>query len=172
MSHVRRFLRRSAGLLVLLIIGLAALREPLHARQVLLFRAPPGWVLAPLTGEVVEYVKPGERVEAWTELVTVQSLKRPKTIRLADFYEQLKATRSSRCPDVTEWQIIEESEQSLLYEWRTRDTCDGHPPQVELARLILTRDSFYRVAYATRGEMPAESRATWLEWLRSQKTRK
>jgi hypothetical protein len=104
--------------------------------------------------------------------VTLQSLRRPETIRLADFYESLKAQRAARCPDTTEWTVIEQSEQSLLYEWRLRETCQGHPPQAEVARLVLARDSFYRVAYATRGEFSPGTRATWLEWLRSQKVRK
>jgi hypothetical protein len=146
--------------------------DSLRAQQVLLFQPPPGWVLAPITGIAMEYMKPGEKGDAWTELVTVQSLPRSKTVRLAEFYDALKATRSARCPDLTEWDLIEQSDESLLYEWRTRGMCEGHPPQVELARLVLTRDSFYRVAYATRGALTAEARTTWLAWLRSQKVRR
>lgn len=153
-------------------VMVAMAHETLLAQQVLLFRPPPGWVMAPVTGHGMEFVKPGDKVDAWTELVTVVTLERAKTVRLAEFYDALKARRSARCPDLTEWTVIEQSDESLLYEARTRGTCEGYPPQVELARLILTRDSFYRVEYVTRGELTAEDRTTWLEWLRGQKVRR
>lgn len=162
----RRLLWAGFGLMV------SAAQGALLAQQVLLFRPPAGWVMAPLTASGMEWVKPGEKVEAWTELVTVDTLKWAKTIRLPAFYDALKTMRSARCPDMTEWEVIDQTDESLLYEWRTRGVCEGNPPQVELARLVLTKDSFYRVGYATRGELTAEARTTWLEYLRSQNVRK
>lgn len=67
---------------------------------------------------------------------------------------------------MTEWSIVGEERESVLYEWHTTDVCEGQPIQWELARLVFGRNTGYRVAYTSRAQPTAEMRATWIEWLR------
>ena len=84
-----------------------------------------------------------------------------------EFLDQLKGTRERACPGVTEWRIVEEGSNAVLYEWNTTAVCEGQPIQWEVARLVFGRNTGYRVAYTTRSQLNAEPRATWIEWLRS-----
>jgi len=66
---------------------------------------------------------------------------------------------------VSDWTIVQEEREAILYEWRTTGICEGQPIQWELARLIFGRNTGYRVAHTTRAQLTTESRATWGEWL-------
>jgi hypothetical protein len=150
--------------LVLFMPGVASAQESLNVRT------PGGWELGSPVQQtrdqlVMEYVKKGEKIDSWTELLTIQQFRRKGSPR--EFFDQLKGTRERGCPGVTEWRIEAEEHDALLYEWNTTAVCEGQPVQWELARLVFGRNSGYRVAYATRSQLNAETRATWTEWLRS-----
>ena len=152
------------AVLVLLMTGAASAQENLNLRP------PSDWELGYGPKEtrdsmIMEYVKKGEKIDSWTELVTIQQFRRKSSPR--EFFDQLKGTRERACPGVTEWRIVEEERNTVLYEWNTTAICDGEPAQWELARLLLGRNTGYRVAYTTRGQLGAETRATWTGWLRS-----
>jgi hypothetical protein len=66
------------------------------------------------------------------------------------------------CPSLV-WNVIEESEKTVLYEWRDSG-CGGFEPQHEVARVTIERSGLYRLAYAakTKRPLPAERRQQWL----------
>jgi hypothetical protein len=153
------------AVLVLLMTGVASAQENLSLRP------PSDWEVgygpAQTRDEMImEYVKKGEKIDNWTELLTVQQFRRRKASP-REFFDQLKGTRERACPGVTEWRIVQEEPNAVLYEWNTTAVCDGQPVQWELARLLFGRNTGYRVAYTTRGQPSAETRATWTDWLRS-----
>lgn len=116
---------------------------------------------------LMEFVKKGEKIDNWTELLTMQQFRRargPSSLR--EFYESAKQVREKRCPGLAEWTIVEEAEATLLYEWKMIGVCENQPPQSELVRLLLGRNTAYRVAYTTRSAWTPEIRTRWLEWLR------
>ena len=160
---VKPVFRICLAVLVLLMSGVATAQENLS------FRPPDGWKLGPVQQTrdqlLMEYVKPGEKIDSWTELLTTQQFRRKGSPR--EFFDQLKGTREKGCPGVTEWRIVEEGSNTLLYEWNTTAVCEGEPVQWEVARLVFGRNTGYRVAYTTRSQLNAESRAAWTEWLRS-----
>ena len=79
----------------------------------------------------------------------------------------LKEARERQCPGLTEWRMVEEERNTVLYEWDTTAVCEGQPIQWEMARLLFGRNTGYRVAYTTRAQLSAEARAAWTDWLRS-----
>jgi hypothetical protein len=153
------------------IVALPA-RGAIAAQENLALRPPPDWELGEPPSQtkdylIMEFVKKGEKIDHWTELITMQQFRRTKSSPAPRaLYENVKALREKACPGVTEWNIIEESDGALLFEWRTTADCQSHPPQSELVRLIFAKRTYYRVGYNTRGELTAEARTTWLDWLR------
>src|SRR5262245_42266803 len=98
-----------------------------------------------------EFVRPGETLQNWTELLTIQRFHKrfvaqpPETL----MYE-LKTRMEQRCPGVV-WQVIRRQEKSILYEWQIA-TCPSHPAQHEIARLLDGEVTLWRLAYTVRGK--------------------
>jgi hypothetical protein len=149
--------------LVLLMTGVAPAQENLT------FRPPSDWELGSPVQQtrdqlILEYVKKGEKIDSWTELLTMQQFRRKGSPR--EFFDQLKGTRERACPGLTEWRMVQEERNTVLYEWNTTAVCEGQPVQWEVARLLFARNTGYRVAYTTRGQLSAETRTKWTDWLR------
>ena len=128
----------------------------------------PGHRLVNNIHTTTEYVLPGQEVQNWEELVTVERL-----LGLADRKvdpQQLMESIKQRIQNLdpkAEWKIIEENENDVLYEWRLSGTLE-RPPHHELARLVKGRRDIYRIAYAARTEL-GTNRDTWTNLLRSAK---
>jgi hypothetical protein len=155
----------------ILVLSLFAAAD-LGAQENLSFRPPDDWELKPANVQqkgdqlLMEFVKKGERIDNWTELLTMQQFKRARgSASPREFYESAKQMRDKRCPGI-EWAIVEEAEGTLLYDWKTTAACEGQPPQSELVRLIFGRNTAYRVAFTTRAALTSEMRTKWIEWLR------
>lgn len=141
------------------------------AQENLNFRPPEGWksgnVQETKDALLMEFVKAGETVANWTELLTVQQFRRSSgSPSPRGFYDRLRAGREALCPGVSEWRIVTEEAATVLYEWNTSGPCDNQPAQWEIARLIFARKTGYRVAFTTRTQPTAEVRSTWTNWLR------
>ena len=154
-----------AGLLLLILTA-----GQVNAQENLNFKPPPDWDLANTQQTrdqlLLEFVRKGEKIDNWTELLTLQQFRRGRgSPPPRGFYESLRQTREKNCPGITEWTVLEEAESVLLYEWKTTAACEKQPPQSELARLIFGRNTGYRAAYATRAPLTPEVRTKWLEWL-------
>ena len=120
---------------------------------------------------IAEFVRPGETVENWTELVTMQSfMKRPsRNLRADALMDGLRSRMAQRCPDVV-WDVLESSEREVLYECHIRD-CAPHPDQHEIARFLENQTTVFRVAYSARGgDRSEETRTRWLERLQGLST--
>ncbi len=112
---------------------------------------------------VKEYVLPGETVKNWTELVTVQTFPG----RQADMTARKTMLRTKKitlkdCPDAM-WNVITESEEAILYEWRTTD-CPGYGSEYEVSKLIRGKMGIHRLAYANR-KLPIskDRRNRWID---------
>ena len=80
------------------------------------------------TQRVTEYVPPGQKIESWTELLTVpddQETRKPPAIDAlaASAYKDL----TKRCPGKVTWNVIAREAasrrggESLLFEWSVKD---------------------------------------------------
>ncbi len=98
---------------------------------------------------IVEYVLPGETVQTWTELITIQQfLDLPAKITPASLFQQMKTSMQQRCRQV-DWKIIRKSKNAVLYQWRAIG-CANIKDQHEIAKLQRNRNGLYRFAYVSK----------------------
>lgn len=110
-----------------------------------------------------EYVRPGETLGDWRELLTVQVFDRARGGFPAPAAAEasLRQKMVARCPGVV-WNEIAADSASVLYEWRVAG-CAGQPDQHEVARILEGRGARARIAYARKGAaMPDSVRAGWV----------
>jgi len=109
---------------------------------------------------IKEFVLPGENVNNWTELVTVQSFLGAQKRMTAEEIVLGMKQQLNECPKAM-WRIIQGDNDEFLYEWQTVD-CPGWDNQYELAKVIRGQTAIHRVAYANR-KLPIseETRRQW-----------
>lgn len=137
------------------------------------FEAPPGttWQLAYSgtlpNASIIEYVPEGEDVESWSELVTVLRTYRMIGESRRDSFQDLQETREDECPGSTRWNLVEESDDRLIFEsWAA--PCLGFQEHYELAAFVDgTRDRI-KLSYAVKApEVDRDVREAWLATMRS-----
>ena len=118
-SRFKRYATSRAYLLFVLLLT----PPGVGAQENLRFLPPPEWEPGNTRQTrdelLMEFVKKGEKIDNWTELLTMQQFRRtrgPSSLR--EFYESAKQVREKRCPGLTEWTIVEEAEATQLYEWK------------------------------------------------------
>lgn len=98
---------------------------------------------------IVEYVLPGETVQTWTELITIQRFPGMSTkVTPALLFQRMKSSMQQRCRQA-EWKIIRKSKNAVLYHWRTTG-CANIKDQHEIAKLQRNRTGLYRFAYVSK----------------------
>lgn len=115
-----------------------------------------------------EFVLPGERVQNWTELFSIQRLhglaKQQAPVR--QITEGMMASLLNTNP-MRQYRIIEATDDSVLYEWKVPANGE-EPPQHEVARLMRGKIDVHRVAFVVKkDQMDAEVRRQWLNLLRN-----
>jgi len=113
-----------------------------------------------------EFVRPGQTVENWTELVTVQ--RHRKTADLGSVDDQIAAHHTdlvARCPDSTV-EVIRRTPDGVLYEAHVVN-CQQGADEHGLARVFDGTSNRFLVSYAVRGAvaMTPERRAERIEKL-------
>ena len=116
----------------------------------------------------IEQVRKGDDFQNWYELLTMQNFARPwGGATPAAALEELKAVHEKRCPGVTVWNVIEQDEASIFYEWQAR-MCAGWAEQHELARICYGVNNVWLMRYTVKEyTMTAEQREEMLKTLRS-----
>ena len=116
---------------------------------------------------MVEFVLPDERVQEWTQLLSVQRMhglaERKATVRqIAEgMMTSLAKTNPNRRYRIL---AVSDDEASVTFEWTAPKT-DEHAAQHELVRLFRGAIDVHRVAFVVRGtqQMDAGLRSTWLQ---------
>ena len=118
------------------------------------------------TYTILEFVREGDSIDTWNELVTVQNFRKSRGYRSpAETLDELKATREKECPGVTQWNVIDKTESSILYEWHAKG-CLGQSEQHELARILYGKDNVFFLHYAAKvHELKPDTRAEWIKKL-------
>ena len=131
------------------------------------------WVLdnesATKTQRIVEFVPVGQKIEEWTELLTLQTFKMPRKppaidALAASSYENLV----TQCPGKVTWDVIAREipttpgRESMLFEWSVKD-CPPEADQHEVARILYGKFNIFRVAYVAKTQSLApEKRDKWI----------
>jgi hypothetical protein len=115
-------------------------------------------------GTICEYVPPGEDIESWRHLVTIQFME-GATDSPDDVMDALQAQAGQHGGTLT-WKVIEADGNSVLYEWSLLDcpkTGAVYQDQCELARILQGNDGVHRIAYTERARsMDGERREHYL----------
>jgi hypothetical protein len=115
---------------------------------------------------IIEYVREGDDIRNWKELFTYHNsrLGRGKQTPEDDL-NKLKAMREKECPGATQWNVIEQNESSILYEWQA-NPCLGWPEQHEIARIFHGKHNLFMLRYTAKvHELEPDTRAAWIKTL-------
>jgi len=138
-----------------------------------------------------EFVREGETLDNWTDLITWHALKKGSTpVPLETLLNSQREAIRAICPSLV-WNIIERKERAVLYEWRISNC---KPSKAELEKLAkgqgairpdpkvvlekFTADqhaidlyiegewTIWRISYTAKvKELAKEKRAEWIQWL-------
>jgi hypothetical protein len=110
-----------------------------------------------------EYVLPGETVDNWTELVTVQSMPGYQERTTAEGTAlEFKEKILKGCPKAT-FTVLQEGKTDFTVEWQTTG-CKGWDNQYEISRFITGKTAMYRVVYTNRKlPIPEDKRRQWID---------
>lgn len=113
---------------------------------------------------ILEFVREGDDVDHWKELVTLQNFDRSRGYRSpTETLDKLKEAREKECPAVTEWNVIDKQENSILYEWHSKK-CLDQPEQHEIARIIYGKHNVFFLHYAAKVQkLTSDTRAQWIK---------
>ena len=113
---------------------------------------------------LTEYVRPGQTVENWQELVT--STVFHQAVPIDAFVNRLRSSLAEGCPSLV-WNLIQQDQRTAIYEFRD-DGCGGFEATSEIDRVTIESDRrMYRLAYAakTKGPLAPTRRKEWLDIL-------
>jgi len=110
-----------------------------------------------------EFVLPGETVDNWTELVTVQLMPGFQERATAESAAlEFKQKVLTPCPKAT-WTVLQEGKTDFTYEWQTTG-CKGWDNQYEVSRIIAGKTAMHRIAYTNRKlPIPEDQRRQWID---------
>ena len=112
---------------------------------------------------ILEYVRQGDDINSWKELFTYQNFGLRGKQTPQDELNALKALREKECPAQTEWNVIEENENSILYEWQAKP-CRGWPDQHEIARIMVGKHNLFLLRYTAKvQQLDPDTRTQWIK---------
>lgn len=112
---------------------------------------------------ILEFIREGDDINSWKELVTYQNFVRHGKESAEDTLNKLKAIREKECPGATEWNVIDKNESRILYEWHAKP-CLSWPEQSELATIVVGRYNLFLLHYAVKvHELAPDVRAEWIK---------
>lgn len=132
-----------------------------------------GWSKPSTNGEVFEeYVLSNEKVESWSELVSIQIFPGLQNDTNLDVFEgSNKSQLGTICPNIV-WNSISQEENERFWSWDLSD-CKGQPDQAELVRAFKTDEAIHVYHYAIkRSPMPKDLQDKWINIFKSYKIEK
>jgi len=128
-----------------------------------------GWDIGHYAGDqfqrITEFVRPGQAVENWKELVTSHALNKTYLGSVEDHMAAYKKGLGVRCPGSTV-EVIRQMPDGPLYEAHIVN-CQQGADEYMLARILDGTSTRFIVQYGVRSEvmMTPERRAEWIEKL-------
>jgi predicted small lipoprotein YifL len=115
-----------------------------------------------------EFVLKGEKIDNWTRLVTMQTVKKSDVSAesIETTVNKKAKEMSARCPE-TVWNVIERgpNTNTILYEFRVQN-CPPDADQHEIARILDGKYNRFRIAYGAKVKtLPPEERDKWIKLL-------
>jgi len=171
----------SIALIVLLISGCAPIQnKPSYQEFLMGGFDTKEWTIGNQTSDqnqrIIEFVRPNENIDNWTELLTSQIIRKPSNVVSIDvFVARLHNEDRKLCPEGFEQKVIargqktDTEEASVIYEWEMKD-CAPNADQHEVAKIIYGKFSIFRLAYVERtNKLSSEKRQKWINNLKEAK---
>jgi hypothetical protein len=121
---------------------------------------------------IVEFVRPGEKIDSWSELFTMQTFRKPANPDPIDaLVARTHAGTAKLCPSFVQNVIAQElpnetEEASIVYEWKIKK-CPPHAAQHEVRKVIYGKFSIFSLAYVEKTEeLATEKREKWIKALK------
>lgn len=127
-----------------------------------------GWKLGHQAGDqnqrILELVRPDEKIDNWTELMSVHTSSKQAIPEPIDAYvRRIEGELSKLCPSIV-WNVIERQlptetvEASILYEWKIKN-CPPEADQHVIARVLYGKFNIFSLSYAAKTQsLPPEKR--------------
>src|SRR5262245_24085325 len=114
---------------------------------------------------ILELIREGDDINNWQELITIRNQSLPgRDATPEDAFKRLKIIIGKDCRGLIQWNVIEKKENSILYEWMTREPCMGFPNQHEIAKIMDGKYNRFQLKYTVKvNQLPANQRAKWLK---------
>lgn len=114
-----------------------------------------------------EYVLKDEKVDNWSELITIQFMPGLNKDTNLDVFEGRNKTRMTNiCPNI-KWDSLYQQEDERMWQFTIKD-CPGQPDQSELMRVVKTDEGFHMFHYVTKkAPMPEDVKNTWMKNLKA-----
>ncbi|PIK94984.1 hypothetical protein SYN60AY4M2_05955 [Synechococcus sp. 60AY4M2] len=119
------------------------------------------------TATLTVLIRPEASLASWREMLSVMNVQVPKLPRF--LANNMRNNLLEYCPQ-TMWEFHRESEEDVLYEFRSAG-CRGQVAGIqehEIGRITQGPDGPVRIAYAAKPEMTPEMRSRWLNLLGSE----
>lgn len=117
--------------------------------------------------QLVEYVRPGESVDDWTELVTVLRFTRSAMPEMTELLEVIRQEVMEGCP-ASRFEIVEQGRDDAIYEAVLKGCAQDRREHL-IVRLLAGGSHLHSVQYAVRPpkKMNRDRRERWMENLRA-----
>ena len=151
----------SIVLLVVLMTACAPIqRSPSYQEDLVGGFDPKEWTVGRQSSDqnqrIVEFVRPGEKIDNWTELLTMHVRRKPTNpVPIDALVARVNADLAKACPNGLVQNVIaqgsptETEEASILYEWRFKN-CPSRADQHEVLRVIYGKFNIFRLAYLVK----------------------
>ena len=164
--------------IIVLVAGCATMQHSQSYQEGIVEGFNPGeWTVgnskADQNQRLTEWVRHGGKIDNWTELLTMQVLKKPVNPEpIASKVARVHADDAKLCPSGFTQNVIAQGvptdteEASIIYEWQFTN-CSPHADQHEVAKIIYGKFSIFRLAYTAKTKKLApEKREQWIKELK------
>lgn len=115
-------------------------------------------------GHSITYIREGDDIGHWKEIFTYLYGARRRGLRPPDQeFSILKRDTEKQWPGLTDWNVIAQDENSILYEWHTKWSARTHE-EWNITRIIHTKNNWFTLMYVARvHESAPDTRAQWIK---------
>jgi hypothetical protein len=146
-------------------VGVTAADSP---KEVLNFKIGDDWKVAAHSDEhdshSIIYIREGDDIDHWKERFSYLYGPRRRGLQSPDKeFNTLKRDMEKQWPGLTDWNVIAQDENSILFEWHTAWSAQTHD-EWNILRIIHTKKNWFTLRYAARAhELAPDTRAQWIK---------
>jgi hypothetical protein len=120
---------------------------------------------------LIEWIPSQEDIAKWSQLIQFQFFSFENNslnpFNAEQFTQNFFKILKEQFPNI-QTKIIEQSDNSVLLEWNLPSESNGEPPQIEIARIISTKNGLHRIAFTIKGTtIDSKTKEEWINRLKN-----